>query len=312
MVSLEDGDVGGEQLTHRDYGHLLFPTCLLTRTLTLSRPCTLAFALAPLSRSRPRIAPNLPLALHQMPTFGVVGTFAPSTAEPRPRTPRMAPALRLRQTPVLDLDFVPAFTVHRASTTRAPSSHFCLPLFTVHLACTVSTSVLHASRASPPHPLSLHPMRSSYQPSSSYTSALLQVFRLLIWGCILRYQTIPFLPLPPCSRLTGPGPHLLSQSLSRSYSFMRMRSELVRFLLPRSRFMHVLLEVVRVRAIRLFVDLRSLCSLSISANAPQLPPLGPHPHSILVLPASSSKWRSIRSSRPAYCSSRSHTFPHAP
>ncbi|KAJ7904151.1 hypothetical protein B0H13DRAFT_2334629 [Mycena leptocephala] len=35
---------------------------------------------------------------------------------------------------------------------RAPSSHFCLPLFTVHLACTVPTSVLHASRASPPHP----------------------------------------------------------------------------------------------------------------------------------------------------------------
>jgi hypothetical protein len=134
---------------------------------------------------------------------------------------------------------------------------------------------------------------SGYQPSSSYTSALLQVFRLLIWGCIPRYQTIPFLPLPPCSRLTGPGPcrvcyalisildncstscamlahigaavviglstnwdeilfislahtlvrisrvfvhllhtHLLSQSLFRSHSFMRMRSELVHFSAP--------------------------------------------------------------------------------
>jgi hypothetical protein len=59
-------------------------------------PCTLAFALAP--PPRPRIAPNPLLVVRQMLAFGLVGTFAPLTAQPRPRTPRTAPALRLRRT----------------------------------------------------------------------------------------------------------------------------------------------------------------------------------------------------------------------
>ncbi|KAJ7914997.1 hypothetical protein B0H13DRAFT_2324802 [Mycena leptocephala] len=58
--------------------------------------CTIAFALALPPRSR--VALDLSLALRQMPTFGVVGTFAPSTSQPCPRTPHMAPALRHRRT----------------------------------------------------------------------------------------------------------------------------------------------------------------------------------------------------------------------
>ncbi|KAJ7922163.1 hypothetical protein B0H13DRAFT_2317766 [Mycena leptocephala] len=140
MVTLDHGNAGGERTgtmyatitlfatpvldSQSQQGHLLFSTCPPTPTPTLHTP-----------------------------TFAVIGIFAPSTSQPRAHTPRTAPALRLRQTvtsaparmqlllhtgdgPALDLDFLPAFTVHRAPTTRAPSSHFCLPLFTVHLART--------------------------------------------------------------------------------------------------------------------------------------------------------------------------------
>ncbi|KAJ7914489.1 hypothetical protein B0H13DRAFT_2325219 [Mycena leptocephala] len=45
-----------------------------------------------------RITLDLPLAVRQTPTFSVVGTFVLSTSEPRPRTPRTAPAPRLQWT----------------------------------------------------------------------------------------------------------------------------------------------------------------------------------------------------------------------
>jgi hypothetical protein len=48
--------------------------------------------------SRPRIALDLPLTLPQTPIFGIVGTLAPSTSQPRPRTPRTVPAPGLRWT----------------------------------------------------------------------------------------------------------------------------------------------------------------------------------------------------------------------
>jgi hypothetical protein len=112
-----------------------------------------------------------------------------------PRTPRTVPAPRFCWT----VTSAPA-RMHTASTywTRActrplilclhlqsvdlaphvrPSSHFRLPLFTVHLTHTVPTSVLHASHASPPHPLSLHPSRSRalIWLSSAFSSAAASV-----------------------------------------------------------------------------------------------------------------------------------------
>ncbi|KAJ7838898.1 hypothetical protein B0H13DRAFT_2367128 [Mycena leptocephala] len=61
--------------------------------------CTLAFALVPLPRTR--ITQDIPLTLRQTPISGVVGTLAPLTSQPRPRTPRMVPAPRLRWTVTL-------------------------------------------------------------------------------------------------------------------------------------------------------------------------------------------------------------------
>ncbi|KAJ7842491.1 hypothetical protein B0H13DRAFT_2365204 [Mycena leptocephala] len=116
------------------------------------RTCTLAFAVAP--PPRPHIALDLLLALHQMLPFSVVGIFAPSTSllAASPSYSSHGPS-RLRRTMtsrparphahcfyILDtglystLDFAPAFSLS--------SSHFCLPLFAVHLACTARTSRL--------------------------------------------------------------------------------------------------------------------------------------------------------------------------
>ncbi|KAJ7907423.1 hypothetical protein B0H13DRAFT_2332341 [Mycena leptocephala] len=96
----------------------------------------------------PRITLDLPLALRQMPTFGVISTFALSTSQPCPRTPRMAPALRLRWTTTSHPTHPRAHCFHILDTGL---SHFHLPLLTVHLARTTPTSVLHASPPSSLH-----------------------------------------------------------------------------------------------------------------------------------------------------------------
>jgi hypothetical protein len=71
------------------------PAPLHARSYT-RRARTLAFALAPPPCAC--ITPDLPLVVRQTPTFGNIGTFVPSASEPRPRTPRTAPALPLRRT----------------------------------------------------------------------------------------------------------------------------------------------------------------------------------------------------------------------
>ncbi|KAJ7838896.1 hypothetical protein B0H13DRAFT_2367126 [Mycena leptocephala] len=58
--------------------------------------CTYAFALVPPPHAR--VTLDLPLTLCQTPIFDVVGTLAPSTLQPRPRTPRTVPVPRLRWT----------------------------------------------------------------------------------------------------------------------------------------------------------------------------------------------------------------------
>jgi hypothetical protein len=157
-------------------GRLMFPTYLPTSTLTSASafhtsaplharsytrlPCTLAFALAPLSH--PRIAPNLPLALRQMPTFGVVGTFAASTSQPCPPTPRTAPALRVRQTVtsrlarphvrcfyILDTGRYSTLELCLDSVCQARTSASCSSLCT---SCAPPTSVLHTFHVTPPPP----------------------------------------------------------------------------------------------------------------------------------------------------------------
>ncbi|KAJ7887929.1 hypothetical protein B0H13DRAFT_2534046 [Mycena leptocephala] len=97
---------------------------------------TLAFALAPPPCAC--ITPDLPPAVRQTPTFGDVGTFVPSASEPRPRTPRTAPALPLRQTVTSVPAPIPLIL------------HLCLPLFAVHLA-----------RTAPP-PYCTHPLPSPH------------------------------------------------------------------------------------------------------------------------------------------------------
>ncbi|KAJ7834075.1 hypothetical protein B0H13DRAFT_2370071 [Mycena leptocephala] len=87
---------------------------------------------------------------------------------------------------VLDLDFVPAFMVHRA--------------FTI-----LPTSVLHASHASPSHPLSLLSELRLPAPPTPALALFLQSFRLLIWGCIPLISHHSFLPPLPLHTQGSPG-----------------------------------------------------------------------------------------------------------
>ncbi|KAJ7868163.1 hypothetical protein B0H13DRAFT_2351586 [Mycena leptocephala] len=120
MVTSEGGDADGEQagtmyVKHTARNSESFPSlvldsrsqlgCLLfpSRPLTLGQPCALAFALAPPPCTR--ITSDLPLAVHQTLTIGVVGTFV------------------------------------LAATPSLLSPHFHLLLLTVHFACTAPTSV---------------------------------------------------------------------------------------------------------------------------------------------------------------------------
>ncbi|KAJ7855058.1 hypothetical protein B0H13DRAFT_2358160 [Mycena leptocephala] len=138
MVSSEGGDADSEQTgTVATY---CLPTCPPTPTPTLGIPiphsCSTANCTFYLARAHPRFR-SCTAALHT-PTFGDVGSFVLSALEPRPRTPRTAPALPLRQT----VTSVPARILLIL--------HLCLPLFAVHLA-----------RTAPP-PYYTHPLPSPH------------------------------------------------------------------------------------------------------------------------------------------------------